>query len=47
MTTGLWSLAPPSDCQHLTDRLQVVTRPEAEIVNGLELRPELLDLTLI
>ena len=47
MTTGLWSFTPFSHCQHLTDRLQVVTRPEAEIVNGLELRPELLDLTLI
>ena len=42
MTTGLCSLAPVSEVQHLTDRFQTVVRPETEMVNGDELSPSLL-----
>ena len=45
MTTGLWSLAPVSEVQHLTDRFQTVDRPETEMVNGDELSPSLLSST--
>ena len=45
MTTGLWSRAPVSDVQHLTDKFQTVVRPDTEIVNGDELSPSLLSST--
>ena len=45
MTTGLCSLAPVSEVQHLTDRFQTVVRPDTEMVNEDELSPSLLSST--